>query len=348
MIKEYIKSKIKLIENIQLADKFYFKKNKLSDKDKKYILNITNGDHFTKIISDIFYYMKENNLIFRDFIYRNRDLSYNTSLNDYYTEFKYYNKNFLPMKDFDIYKSTDIWKIISYFNQRMYIKYVLSNLPSKAVRNLKDELKIERDLKEMGWLSNNISYLYTQISLLNNKEEHIKNRIINKAFKSSNTVNDILRFFDDKSNFVGDGGFTKKQLEKIIENSNYSFIKYDNNNIVVVSISDPNDLKKIGCNSLWCFTYGENNWNTFINYSYNDTVYVIFDFSKKINDDGFSYTIFKPIIDLDDDYNTDEEDDTSFMYDHFNDPINHSYALKYLINKFGSIEKALDIFNFDD
>jgi hypothetical protein len=27
---------------------------------------------------------------------------------------------------------------------------------------------------------------------------------------------------------------------------------------MVIEVSGPNGIKKIGCNSLWCFTYGRN------------------------------------------------------------------------------------------
>ena len=58
MIKLFEKRAVILFENIQLADKVYFKTGKLSDIDKNRILKITNSDNYTKIICDIYYYLK--------------------------------------------------------------------------------------------------------------------------------------------------------------------------------------------------------------------------------------------------------------------------------------------------
>lgn len=49
-----------LNENIQLADKIYFNTNKLDSKDKEFILKINKGNNFTKLVSDLYYNLKEN------------------------------------------------------------------------------------------------------------------------------------------------------------------------------------------------------------------------------------------------------------------------------------------------
>jgi hypothetical protein len=33
-------------------------------------------------------------------------------------------------------------------------------------------------------------------------------------------------------------------------------IKFNKGDVMVIEVSGPNGKKKIGCNSLWCFTYG--------------------------------------------------------------------------------------------
>ena len=45
IIREYLNEQQMLNENIQLADKLYFKKGKLSEDDKKIILSITNDNN---------------------------------------------------------------------------------------------------------------------------------------------------------------------------------------------------------------------------------------------------------------------------------------------------------------
>ena len=56
-IKNFIAKRVKLrlFENIQLADKLYFNNNKLSQEDKDIILNITHGDNYTKIVTDFYF-----------------------------------------------------------------------------------------------------------------------------------------------------------------------------------------------------------------------------------------------------------------------------------------------------
>ena len=49
---------IVLNENLQLADKIYFKTGILNEDDKQEIINITHGDNYTKIIAD-FYKIEE-------------------------------------------------------------------------------------------------------------------------------------------------------------------------------------------------------------------------------------------------------------------------------------------------
>ena len=58
-LREYLNEQQMLNENIQLADKVYFKTGKLSEDDKEIILSITNGNNYTKLISDFYYYLKK-------------------------------------------------------------------------------------------------------------------------------------------------------------------------------------------------------------------------------------------------------------------------------------------------
>lgn len=51
--KDFYSELMLLKENLQLAEKTYFKTGILNNRWKKFILDITNGDYTTKIISDI-------------------------------------------------------------------------------------------------------------------------------------------------------------------------------------------------------------------------------------------------------------------------------------------------------
>ena len=48
----------KIFDNLQLADKLYFKTGELTPRDKELILSITGGDNYTKLIADAFHHFK--------------------------------------------------------------------------------------------------------------------------------------------------------------------------------------------------------------------------------------------------------------------------------------------------
>ena len=54
-MKDFIKQLLR--ENLQLADKVYFNSGKLSPRVREIITHITNGDPYTKIMTDIYYTM---------------------------------------------------------------------------------------------------------------------------------------------------------------------------------------------------------------------------------------------------------------------------------------------------
>jgi hypothetical protein len=343
-------------ENLQLADKVYFNTGLLSDEDKKNIIKITNGDQFTKIISDIYYYNKENN-IFRS---NNKDIYFKndygkTNIEEIYDQLKNLNKNILPLKNFNIYNlpKNEIYQFINYLINRKVILEFLKKIPSTSVRNIRNEIRLERTYEEFNWFTNLLTYLDGLVSQLNNRDEKIKNKILNKAFKSNNSINDIIEFFEDKENLIGSNKIRKKDIIDIVDELSNSIIVYDKGNSLIVEISDPNDLKKIGCNSLWCFTYGNNNWHVFNNYSYNGIVYVIFDFGYETDQEGFSYTIIKPpkmFEDVESEYFDDEEDydeQNIYMYNHFNDPVDLDESNGILFNIFGNMELAYNTLNFE-
>jgi hypothetical protein len=343
-------------ENLQLADKVYFNTGLLSNEDKENILKITNGDHYTKIISDIYYYNKEyNNFRLNDKeIFFKNDFG-KITIKEMYDELKNYNKNILPLVNYNIYTlpKNEIYSFISYLINRKVVLNFLKKIPSTSVRNIRNEIRLERNYIEFNKFTNLINYLNGLISQLDNKDEKLKNKILNKAFKSNNKINDIINFFEDKENLIGSNKVKKSDIIKIIDESYQSIIVYNKNNYLIVEISNPNDLKKIGCNSLWCFTYGENNWKVFNNYSYNGLVYVIFDFGYETDVEGFSYTIIKPpkmFEDVESEYFDDEEEydeQNVYMFNHFNDPINLNEANMILQNIFGNMELAYETINFE-
>jgi hypothetical protein len=150
-------------------------------------------------------------------------------------------------------------------------------------------------------------------------------------FKSNITLKELMRFVDDKSNFIGGVEFTKKDVKKLSYEEDFEII-YEQGNIMIVRVDSPNGIKAIGCNSLWCFTYGSGfdaayrQWN---NYSYNDTVYVIIDFSKESDSEDFMYVLIKPLTDGDGNlisYDEDNEDEHP-LYNMSNENYSNPYYI---------------------
>jgi hypothetical protein len=83
--------KLYLRENLQQADKLYFRDGKLSPQDREVVLSLTNGDNYTRLVADWLYHLikiwKEdpNSVTVKKF------------LPDFYQYLKTYDKNIFPM-----------------------------------------------------------------------------------------------------------------------------------------------------------------------------------------------------------------------------------------------------------
>jgi hypothetical protein len=293
-LNKFIESTIReyLNENIQLADKVYFNTGKLSDKDRELILKITNGDNYTKIISDIYFYLKE---------YSFNSESLIKDLKIYYNDIINYNKNIFPIIGYDIYNTKDISLVVSGFKKRREIIELIKKLPSFAIRNLKNDIRKERTNKELGNYFSNLEYFMVNYSQLSNRDVETQNKILRKIFKSNTTLNDLMKFVDDKQNFIGGVEFTKEDIRELSQTEDFEII-YEQGDVMIIRVDSPNGIKAIGCNSLWCFTYGSGfdsayrQWN---NYSHNDIVYVLVNFREKSDSESFMHVLIKPLTDYD-------------------------------------------------
>ena len=121
---------------------------------------------------------------------------------------------------------------------------------------------------------------------------------------------------------------------------------------MIVRVDSPNGIKAIGCNSLWCFTYGSGfdsayrDWN---NYSYNDTVYVLIDFREKSDSEDFMHVLIKPLTDENNkliEYDEDNEDEHP-IYNMSNENYRNPYSI--LNHLFGNNYKKIinNYLNFD-
>jgi hypothetical protein len=329
-----------LTENVQLADKIYFNTGKLSPEDKQTVLSITNGDNYSKFIADALYYVKEHSL------YDNHA----RELRRLYDQVKSYNKNVFPIKGFNDINNVHIGEFLYSIEKREKIIELFKTLPSIATRNLKAEIRQERDGRELENYRNLTEYFISHVSLINNRDEKTQNKILQKMFKNGVTMNALVDFAEDKQNLLGGEKVTKKEILKVVdENSNDMKIVYENGMIMVVRVESPQAIKNIGCTSLWCFTYGtgfDNAYRQWNNYSTNDTVYVVIDFGQPSDSADFMHVVIKP-LDWDGEYEVDQNEDginSGKVFDMGNDTLDD--PLPYMNKVFG-IEQARKIFTFE-
>lgn len=354
-ISNIINEEINIFENLQQADKLYFNTQKLSQEDKQLILSITKGDYYTKPITDMYFFIKEKYNGKLQYMFNGKYKSLNELMNVLYDSLKSYNKNVFPIKNyFQILNNLNPTNNdIYYFIYTILIRNNIINLmkiiiPSIGIRNMKEDIRLERNYDEFSEYFRLLEYFSGQISLISNKEDSIKQKIYNKMFKSNTTLNDLIDFAEEKENLIGDYEHTIDSiLELINEYSNDMTLLYNQNNIMVVRVESPEAIKAIGCNSLWCFTYGQgfdNAYRTWNNYSTNDIVYVIINFNLPQTDPEFMCVVIKPLVFK---KSNDEEINDDKIYDLTNNPL---YSpLEYLDSTIGlKTAKKILTFEYED
>lgn len=354
-------------ENLQLADKVYFKSGKLAPKVREIIVGkITNGDAWTKLVSDMYYSMAQQNKRQGEWIqdtlhtFEGKDdkvydvSDYILQLDDwkelkvFYSDLKGYNKNKFPIKGFNINGVKEVGYFMSALKQRRSIIEELGKLPSVALRNMKADIRVERDYPELQHYRSRVEYFLAHVSYLSNRSDKLKEVILKKMYKSNITIEELVDFVEEKENLLGGDNFNKDEIFDLIKNGDSQELEliYKKGNILVVAVHGANGIKEIGCNSLWCFTYTDqwqSNWNK---YSYNDMVYIIIDFSEESNSQDFMNVLIEPL-----DYYSkvedgeDDEENTNKLFNMANDEnYNPLAAIKYLIG----LDKARKILTFGE
>ncbi len=350
-----------LRENLQQADKYYFKTGKLSEKAKQIILMITNGDPYTKLVTDMYYAELMQTHKIGQWALKTIDDKHvetdnpetdvldNNSLKDLqalHQDLVNYNKNVFPIKGFNINGVENIHYFISALKQRRLILKMFNELPSIALRNMKSDIRQERSYLELQDYRSDMEYFMAFYSQLSNRDDAAKAKIEAKMFKNGVTLDQLLDFAQEKENLVGGTKFTRNKVKEIVKEDGYDLdIVYDKNNIMIVEVSGPEGIKKIGCNSLWCFTYGSGfnaAWQSWNNYSTNGVVYVIIDFRESPDSKDFMHVLIKP---LRDEYDDDEMDNPTTLFDMSNEV---QYDTNKTISHLLDFETAKKIMNFGE
>lgn len=350
-----------LRENLNQADKIYFKSGKLSEKARQIILMITNGDPYTKLVTDIYYdeliqghktgqwAIKTLDDKHVETDKPDSDILDNNSLKDLqalYQDLVSYNKNVFPISGFNINGVENVGYFVAALKQRRLILNMFKELPSIASRNMKADIRQERTYPELQSYRSDLEYFMAFYSQLGNRDEAAKSKIEAKMFKNGITLDQLLNFAEEKENLVGGTRFTRNKIKEIVKEDGYDLeIVYDKNNIMIVEVSGPEGIKKIGCNSLWCFTYGNGfnsayrHWN---NYSTNGLVYVIIDFKESPDSKDFMHVLIKP---LRDEYDDKEMENPTTLFDMSNEA---QYNTNLVIKNFLDFETAKRIMNFGE
>ena len=327
-MKQLIKKLLK--ENLQLADKVYFNSGELSPRVREIILRVTNGDPYTKIMTDIYHTMLMNNHRTGNWALKHIDPEYQETekpendvmniedlrkLRPLYNQLKEYNKNVFPIKGFNINGVQDTNELIRALTQREKIINIFNEWPSIAKRNMKADIRKERDSREMNNYRDELENADAYLSQLNNRNEEARRSILAKIFTNNTTLDNVMDFLYNKESLLGGVDMTRKQVGQILkydkENYDELKVKYNKGDIMIIEVSGPEGIKLIGCNSLWCFTYnrkgGDTNWNDWYNNSTNGYCYIIIDFSQPSDSEDFMHVLTKPLMYDYSDYRGDAE-----------------------------------------
>jgi hypothetical protein len=321
-----------LQENYQLAKKLYIDAGKLTADDDAFLTFICNRDYTYKTLADLLLEVKQYHIGWNDDMWKKMHIM----LRDY-------NPNVFPILNFN-YDSKTVSVSKQLMESRLSVIMTVAHWPSTAKRNLKTDIRVPRNARQFKELENDVEYANRYLGYLENRPISAKDKVLQKIFSSQHvTFADITNFVEEKPNLLNDKVFTKDELKAIVEKNSYDLkIVYDVGHIVVVDVTGVDGIKAIGCNSLWCFTYGSEYGNAGIqwdHYSYNGHVYAIINFSINQNEPEFIHILTKVV-----DSET-PEDDTG-IHDMANDlQYGDQISLLKHLTKTNNIDQ---IFKFED
>ncbi len=274
-----------LQENLQQADKIYFNSGKLPPEVKQKILAITNGDHFTKLVTDLVFYFARHN---------HTDDGVLRLAKDFHEYLTKYNKQVMPLPfeliqyGFDKPNEQFIATLYSSLKFRQQGADAMQKIPSVLLRNVRKEINTPHT-NEYGYkiISDKLIDLANIIKHLPKKNEERYNQLIQKIGNSKNNLDKMIEVGHHFLNAFNENSGEIDPSE-IIEKLDYlnAELVQDSRNILVIKINDNEAMENIGCMSTWCFARpnSEGWWDQYAQYGF---VYVIFDFNKDPEDATF-------------------------------------------------------------
>jgi tRNA nucleotidyltransferase/poly(A) polymerase len=280
-----------LNENLQQAEKIYFKTGKIPEDLGRKIVEITHGGPFTRLVCDAVYYLYKNNFN-KDYTYA---LKYATT---FYNELIQYDKNVFPVEyDLNAYNADPntpnerhILTLAENLSARDQLVKSFRELPDIAKRNLKYLSQTPRnDQFEFKQITNKINILLSSLKVIPNNEKG--KQVLNKTFNSKNnldTMVDVLLHYQYSFTYGSDEN-RDELLQSIDELGLNVNVIQDTGSILVLKVNDSEAMERIGCTSLWCFSRpnSESFWEDYAGMGY---VFVIFNFNEDNDDAKFLMT----------------------------------------------------------
>jgi len=293
-------------------EKYYLKPGLFDDEDRAMIMNITGGDNWTKLIADMYKYLanKYNPEMVEPRRLNDREIEI---LRDAHEMLKRYNKNVFPLKDVfakDYY--THPLGVRNDLELRERIINKLKNFPSLLLRNLKDDIRKERNEYEFKALWETISPILVSLKLIDQLKPEQKEKIIKKIFSSKfSTFEEVLKRLQDTTiPYLSEESGIDDIIDKVNDLGDDAEIIYNQDNILAVVVKSPEAMRYIGCSSQWCFaTGGDDYWDQYASEGYATIVF-------NLNEDPSSNT--RMVVSLDDGsvydmYNEHMEDGDAYL-----------------------------------
>jgi hypothetical protein len=328
-------SKMKLnsyhvLENLQLADKLYFKTGELTETEKQLILSITGGDNYTKIMADAFHHFKkfEPN---GEFTSNSLSLKLMKKMYEY---IKDYDENLFPIKDYDPNNMTnpklhiiDLFEALK--DRQDIISFVREYFDRIYLRNIREDIRKPRTRWEFVEIYNKMKTLSNQLSMLKRINPMYSDKIFKKVFSSKNkTIDAVLTQLTNIKEFLVNDVKPEEIKELVIDHCDSSKIVYYKNKIMIVRVGSNQDMVTLGKNTLWCFALELKEDGYWEEYALGKHVYIIIDFKKPVTN-MYKFVVFLPAV--------------GDFYDMYNDSINvNEYSSKIGIPHISELMWDLD------